>query len=69
MTGRQIALSVSPDDSIEHVMEKIKMKEGINPDQQNLLFNGLQLHPLDCVDDYHIQENMTVFLTLRNLGG
>ena len=68
-TGRLITLSVSPDDSMIDVSEKIRIKEGINPEQQNLLFNGLKLEMGATVDDYNIQEHATLFLTLRNVGG
>mmetsp|Transcript_5599 Transcript_5599/g.10471 ORF Transcript_5599/g.10471 Transcript_5599/m.10471 type:complete len:120 (+) Transcript_5599:130-489(+) len=69
LTGRCISLSVSPDDTIEEVTEKIQMKEGINPDQQLLLFNGLKLHLDGTVDEYNILANSKLFLTLRGLGG
>jgi hypothetical protein len=69
LTGRLITLSVSPDDTLEEVTEKIQMKEGISPDQQILLFNGRKLQLDATLDDYHIQEYATLFLTLRNRGG
>jgi hypothetical protein len=69
LTGRCISLSVSLDDTIEEVSEKIKMKEGINPDQQTLLFNGLRLYEDATVDEYHIYEGSKLFLTVRGLGG
>jgi DNA-binding Xre family transcriptional regulator len=69
LTGRCITLSVSPDDNIQDVMEKIKAKEGINPDQQMLLFAGKKLSTDVTVDDYMIQANSKLFLTLRGLGG
>mmetsp|Transcript_10277 Transcript_10277/g.24679 ORF Transcript_10277/g.24679 Transcript_10277/m.24679 type:complete len:117 (+) Transcript_10277:230-580(+) len=69
LTGRCITLSVSPDDHIEDVMEKIKAKEGINPDQQLLLFSGRKLQTDVTVDGYMIEEHSKLFLTLRGLGG
>lgn len=69
LTGRCISLSVSPDDTIEEVSDKIKMKEGINPDQQMLLFNGLRLHEDAKVDDYNIYDGSKLFLTVRGIGG
>ena len=69
LTGRCIVLSVSPDDHIQDVMEKIKAKEGINPDQQLLLYAGQKLHTDVAVEDYMIQEHSKLFLTLRGLGG
>jgi Ubiquitin family len=69
LTGRCITLSVSPDDTIEEVSEKIKMKEGTNPDQQTLLFNGIRLYEDATVDDYKMYEGSKLFLTVRGLGG
>ena len=69
LTGRCITLSVSPDDNIQDVMEKIKAKEGINPDQQLLLYAGKKLQTDVTVDDYMIRANSKLFLTLRGLGG
>jgi hypothetical protein len=69
LTGRLITLSVSPDDTVEELHEKIRMKEGINPDQLILHFSGRKLHEDATIDDYLIQEHATLFLTLRNRGG
>jgi hypothetical protein len=69
LTGRLVTISISPDDTIEEVTFKIKAKEGINPDQQILLFKGIKMFMDGLVDDYGIQEHATIFLTLRNLGG
>ncbi len=69
LTGRCISLSVSPDETIQQVAEKIKMKEGINPDQQMLLYNGRRIH-MDCtVEDCYIQADSKLFLTVRGIGG
>jgi hypothetical protein len=69
LTGRSITVSVSPNDTIEELTLKILVKEGINPDQQSLLYSGLRLHEVDTVDDCHIQEQSRLFLTLRLRGG
>ena len=72
LTGRVINLYISPDDTIEEVSNKIHIKEGINPDQQILFFNGKKLDMGDTLitmDEYHITKQSTLFLTIRNLGG
>ena len=67
-SGRRINIDVSPDDSLDDVREKIRMKEGISPDQQVLMLNGIKL--LDgTVEELGIIESATLFLTLRNWGG
>jgi hypothetical protein len=67
-SGRLITIAVSPDDRLSDVREKIKMKEGISPDQQVLMFNGIKLMD-GIVEELGIIESATLFLILRNWGG
>ena len=67
-SGRSIIISVSLDDSLDDIREKIRMKEGINPDQQVLMLNGTKL--IDgTVEELGISETSILYLTLRNRGG
>ena len=68
LTGKKFTLMVSPFNTIEEVKGKIQDKEGIPPDQQRLIYGGIQLETEHTVGDYYIQKCATLHLVLRLRG-
>jgi ubiquitin C len=69
LVGTCITLGVEETDKIEDLKGKIQDKEGIPVDRQRLIFAGKQLEDGNTLQDYSIQNDSTLHLVLRVVGG
>ena len=64
-SGKHITLEVEPTDRIEDVKEKISDKEGIDVKQICLSFAGKELKDGNTLQDYSIQKDSTIHMTIK----
>ena len=70
LTGKQITCLCDPSfTTVAELKEMIQDKEGIPPDQQRLIYAGMQIEDERYLDEYKIGFESTLHLVLRLRGG
>ena len=64
----KITLEVDPSDKIEMLMVKLQYREGIRPDQHQLILDGKTLEDGRTLSDYNFQNESTVLLVNKLAG-
>lgn len=69
LTGSTITLESESNGSIYNLKQQIQNREGINMNKQILIFEGKQLQNINTLEDYDIQSDSTIYLTIGLVGG
>jgi ubiquitin C len=69
INGKTRTVEVNTTDTIRQIKEQIRDKEGINPDEQRLIYAGKNLDDDKTVSDYNLSADATLHLVLRVRGG
>ncbi len=69
LIGNIISFDINSTDTIYDIKYKIQEKDGILVEYQRLNFNGKQLYDERTLEDHNIQNDDTLYLYLRLIGG
>jgi len=68
ITGKNIPYEINFNDNIESLKRKIQDKEGINMNEQRLIYCGKQLEDNQTFNNYNIQSDSIIHLLLKLRG-
>lgn len=69
INGKTRSVMVEPTTTVGELKRQMQEKEGINPDEQRMIFAGKNLEDTKTMADYNLQAESTVHLVLRVRGG
>src|ERR1700730_17661075 len=69
LTGKKLNFIVNTNITVYELKTIIQVKEGIPPDQQRLVYAGIQIENDHTLTDYNIQKEVTIHIVLRLRGG
>ncbi|KAI0488866.1 hypothetical protein KFK09_028705 [Dendrobium nobile] len=69
LNGNKFILQVEPSETISNIKVMIKEKQGINTDEQRLVYAGKELKDDRTLAYYNIQKDNTIYLIVRLQGG
>ncbi|CAI2374388.1 unnamed protein product [Moneuplotes crassus] len=69
LTGKNLSIDINTADTISVLKDSIQDVEGIPPDQQRLIYAGMQLEDERTLGEYEIYDGQTLHLVLRLRGG
>ena len=69
LKGKTLIIVVRKEDSVQDLKEKIRDKEAVPPDDQQIIYGGKQLQDNKTLSDYDISKDATLHLVIRLRGG
>ena len=69
ISGKTRTVYVTANTTVAQLKQQIQEKEGINPEEQRMIYSGKNLDDTKTMADYNLVADSTVHLVLRVRGG